>query len=50
MAEATTKTTRTRKPSASKATTTTRKKPVSLELPRNPLMFEILDSSFQAKN
>ena len=44
MAEATTKkTTRTRKPSASKATTTAKRKPVSLELPRNPLMFEILD-------
>ncbi len=43
MAEATTKKTRTRKPSASKVTTTTKKKPVSLELPRNPLMFEILD-------
>ncbi|AOV62180.1 hypothetical protein BOW86_gp201 [Synechococcus phage S-CAM7] len=44
MAEATTKKTRTRKPSASKVTTTAKKKaPVSLELPRNPLMFEILD-------
>ena len=42
MAEATTKkATRTRKPAAKK--TTTVKKPVSLELPRNPLMFEILD-------
>lgn len=44
MAEATTKkTTRTRKPSASKVTTTAKKKPVSLDLPRNPLMYEILD-------
>ncbi len=44
MAEETTKTTRAKKPSASKATTTTKKKaPVSLELPRNPLMYEILD-------
>ena len=43
MAEATTKKTRTRKPSASKATTTTKKTSVSLELPRNPLMYEILD-------
>ena len=50
MTEAT-KTTKTRKPSAAKTTakkTTTRKpsaakKPVSLELPRNPMMFEILD-------
>ena len=42
MAEATTKkATRTRKPAAKK--TTTAKKPVSLELPKNPLMFEILD-------
>jgi len=32
-----------RKPSASKATTTAKRKPVSLELPRHPLMFEILD-------
>ena len=44
MAEATTKkTTRARKPSASKATTTAKRKPASLELPKNPLMFEILD-------
>lgn len=44
MAEATTKkTTRVKKPSASKTTTTARKKPASLELPKNPLMFEILD-------
>ena len=44
MTEATQKkTTRSRKTSASKATTTTKRKPVSLELPRNPLMFEILD-------
>ena len=44
MAEATTKkTTRARKPSASKATTTAKRKPISLELPRNPLMYEILD-------
>ena len=43
MSEAT-KTTRTRKTTASKAkTTTTRKKPASLDLPNNPLMFEILD-------
>ena len=42
MTEAT-KTTRAKKSSASKATTTTKRKPVSLELPRNPLMFEILD-------
>ena len=44
MTEATKKTTRTRKPSASKATTTVKKtKAASLELPRHPLMFEILD-------
>jgi len=44
MTEATKKTTRTRKASASKATTTVKKtKAVSLELPRNALMFEILD-------
>ena len=44
MAEATTKpVAKTRKSSASKATTTTKRKPVSLELPKNPLMFEILD-------
>lgn len=43
MTEATTKKPRARKPSASKVTTTAKKKPVSLELPRNPLMFEILD-------
>ena len=43
MAEATTKKTRTRKPSTTKTTTTAKRKPVSLDLPRNPLMFEILD-------
>lgn len=46
MAEATTttkKTTKTRKPSASKATTSPKRKPASLDLPQNPLMFEILD-------
>ncbi len=46
MAEATTetkKTTKARKSSASKATTTAKKKPVSLDLPKNPLIFEILD-------
>ena len=44
MTEATAKkTTRTRKPSTKKTTTTAKKKPASLELPRNPLMFEILD-------
>ena len=38
------KATRTRKPAAKKTTTTApKKKPASLELPRNPLMFEILD-------
>ena len=41
MTEATKKTTKARKPAAKKATTT--RKPVSLELPRNPLMFEVLD-------
>tara|TARA_B100001059_G_scaffold186283_1_gene188178 strand:+ start:33504 stop:34115 length:612 start_codon:yes stop_codon:yes gene_type:complete len=40
MAEATTKT---RKPSASKATTSPKKKPLSMDLPNSPLMFEILD-------
>ncbi len=40
MAEATTKT---RKPSASKATTSPKKKPISMDLPNSPLMFEILD-------
>lgn len=50
MTEPTTKkATRTRKPAAKKTTTAKRtattspRKPVSLELPRNPLMFEILD-------
>ena len=43
MTEATTKKPRTRKPSTSKTTTTPKRKPVSLDLPRNPLMFEILD-------
>lgn len=43
MTEATTKKPRTRKPSASKATTTPKRKPISLDLPRNPLMFEIFD-------
>ncbi len=46
MAEATTttkKTTKARKPSASKATTSPKRKPASLDLPQNPLMFEILD-------
>ena len=43
MTEATAKkATRTRKPAAKK-TTTAKKKPASLELPQNPLMFEILD-------
>ena len=43
MTEATAKkATRTRKPAAKK-TTTAKKKPASLELPRNPMMFEILD-------
>ena len=42
MTEAT-KTTKAKKSSASKATTTTKRKAVSLELPRHPLMFEILD-------
>lgn len=41
MTEATKKTTKASKPAAKKATTT--RKPVSLELPRNPLMFEVLD-------
>ena len=40
MAEATTKT---RKPSASKTTTSPKKKPLSMDLPNSPLMFEILD-------
>jgi hypothetical protein len=43
MTEATAKKSRAKKPSASKATTTPRKKPISLDLPNNPLMFEILD-------
>jgi len=44
MAEATTKTpTKARKPSASKATTSPKKKPLSMDLPNSPLMFEILD-------
>ena len=44
MAEATTKAAaKTRKSTATKATTTTKRKPVSIELPKNPLMFEILD-------
>lgn len=42
MTEATAKKTRTRKPAAKKATTTKRK-PASLDLPNNPLMFEVLD-------
>jgi len=42
MAEAT-KTTRTRKTTAKAKSTTTRKKAASLDLPNNPLMFEILD-------
>lgn len=41
MTEATKKTTKARKPAAKKATTT--RKPASLELPRNPMMFEVLD-------
>lgn len=46
MTEATTKKPRTKKTASSKATTSAKprsRKPVSLELPRNPLMFEILD-------
>jgi hypothetical protein len=43
MTEATAKKSRAKKPSASKTTTTPRKKPISLDLPNNPLMFEILD-------
>lgn len=43
MTEATAKKTRTRKTSASKTTTTAKKKPASIELPNNPLMFEVLD-------
>lgn len=43
MTEATTKKTRTRKTSASTTTTTAKRKPASIELPNNPLMFEILD-------
>lgn len=44
MTEATAKkTTRTRKASTSPKTTTAKRKPVSLELPPNPLVFEIFD-------
>lgn len=44
MAEATTKTpTKARKSSTSKATTSPKKKPLSMDLPNSPLMFEILD-------
>ena len=43
MTEATAKKTRTRKTSASKTTTTAKRKPVSLELPKNPLLFEVFD-------
>lgn len=44
MTEATVKkTTRTRKASTSPKTTTAKRKPASLDLPKNPLMFEVLD-------
>lgn len=44
MTEATAKkTTRTRKASTSPKTTTAKRKPASLDLPKNPLMFEVLD-------
>ena len=48
MTEATAKKVVRRKSSASK--TTTSRKPASLDLPRNPLMFEILDLASRQRN